>query len=347
MEGKNIILKSNDMFISKRDIKNTSITINIKEENDGISLNMTTKCNDELNPKDGDFITIEFDNGPEIEKSIVILKGKIRKRINVDEFDFYAGLNVQDHLYLNNVFHCYYGNIRYSTKEEKEHLLNKLSKIDKVWNPETKCIENINTFKHGDIVYLHNRIIIIDSLPDEYICLLYPSISNTPLFDGIYAYDFDEKTRYATSEEKEILFKALEKVGKRWNTEKLCIEDISQNKFKPGDKIKVTGFVFESEDCIHNGIVSFAHIGEIYTVSGYDKYIFITVKEAKFYIPQQNAKIIKELKINDLVIAWDDSNNKIIGKLEMIDNLYNYFVGRKWYKYSIKWDGTKEQFDNI
>ena len=42
--------------------------------------------------------------------------------------------------------------------------------------------------------------------------------------------------RLATEEEKQRLFDALKKDGKRWNAEKKCVEDIKEYQFKPLDK---------------------------------------------------------------------------------------------------------------
>ena len=46
-------------------------------------------------------------------------------------------------------------------------------------------------------------------------------------------------TGIANEEYSSKLFSALKNKGKQWNPIKLCIEDISQRKFKPGDKVKL------------------------------------------------------------------------------------------------------------
>lgn len=48
-------------------------------------------------------------------------------------------------------------------------------------------------------------------------------------FDG---YDVIGNFRYATKKEKQLLFDALAKVGKKWNSEKKCIEDLNPKRWR-------------------------------------------------------------------------------------------------------------------
>jgi hypothetical protein len=54
---------------------------------------------------------------------------------------------------------------------------------------------------------------------------------------------YDGIKRHATEEEKQKLLDALAKKGKRWNAEKLCVEDIS-DELKDGDFVVGIGCIF-------------------------------------------------------------------------------------------------------
>lgn len=59
-------------------------------------------------------------------------------------------------------------------------------------------------------------------------------------------------TRLATDEEKQILFAALAKEGKRWNAEKKCMEDLKPKcEFKPFDKVLVKDLIGDNWNIAH------------------------------------------------------------------------------------------------
>ena len=89
-------------------------------------------------------------------------------------------------------------------------------------------------YKDGDFVYEDGRIMIVKSYPNNYHANVLNMYSDSPDYDDTYGLDFSEPTfRYATDEEKQILIDAMKKDGKRWNAEKMVIEDISV--YKDGD----------------------------------------------------------------------------------------------------------------
>ena len=96
------------------------------------------------------------------------------------------------------------------------------------------------TFENGDIIkFGYNRIGILKEICNEfshsdYITLTEESLSYM-LRDGWTNHNM----RLATEEEKNRLFDALKKDGKRWNAEKKCVEDIKEYQFKPFDKVLV------------------------------------------------------------------------------------------------------------
>ena len=81
-------------------------------------------------------------------------------------------------------------------------------------------------FKEGDFVYEDGRTMIVKSYPNNYHANSYPKYSNRVGYNGLYGVDFSSSTfRYATEEEKQLLIDVMKKDGKRWNAEKLEIED--------------------------------------------------------------------------------------------------------------------------
>lgn len=93
-------------------------------------------------------------------------------------------------------------------------------------------------FKRGDFVYEDGRIMIAKNHPNNYYALIYPKLDMKPIYNGRYAptmYLSPLSFRYATEDEKQLLIDAMGKDGKRWNAEKLTVEDITQHKFKDGD----------------------------------------------------------------------------------------------------------------
>jgi hypothetical protein len=95
-------------------------------------------------------------------------------------------------------------------------------------------------YKDGDFVVSESGNILIFRKKDKgmiYDHALFINVSGLHIAQSVPSYS--PIKRYATEEEKQILLDALEKRGKRWNAEKLCIEDIPVRKFKKGDKVRI------------------------------------------------------------------------------------------------------------
>lgn len=96
----------------------------------------------------------------------------------------------------------------------------------------------------------------------------------------------DTGYRYATEEEKQLLFDALAKEGKRWNAEKKRIEDLPRWRAKLGDfyfyvnDMLGVGEHAETKDCIDNSL---------YTSGNYFK-----TREAAERAAEKIRKILKE-----------------------------------------------------
>lgn len=118
-------------------------------------------------------------------------------------------------------------------------------------NLETLEIEKQTEFKDGDIVVLdgdsksHYKTILLyqTNIDDEY--EVYSFLNTGTSYLGLEATLMDDrKARLATDSEKQQLFDALAKEGKRWNQVTKQIEDLPKKcEFKPFDKVLVRDYL--------------------------------------------------------------------------------------------------------
>jgi hypothetical protein len=123
-----------------------------------------------------------------------------------------------------------------ANQEEQQILFDALKKEGYCWNDENKLIERSDSkFKDGDIlsclsfIFIYKKTISRNNVVSD--CYFSRKTGNLRLLNQVTA-GVNEMCNYATEEEKQILFNALEKKGKYWNSEKKCIEN---TKFKNGD----------------------------------------------------------------------------------------------------------------
>ena len=174
---------------------------------------------------------------------------------------------------------------RFATEEEKKILLDALKKDGKKWNAEKLCIEDIPVYKKGDIVtYKYpgsdkQGVLIFNKLGHSSIHF-FAAINRSDIlclndyFGGI---DSIAITGIANEEYSSKLFSALKNKGKQWNPTKLCIEDIQQRKFKPGDKVKLKdGMLDKRGESPYFTAEMDVFIGKVLTVESYTSkgYIF-------------------------------------------------------------------------
>lgn len=120
-------------------------------------------------------------------------------------------------------------------KTIEEHLDGKL-------NLETLEIEKQLEFKDGDIVVYGKSAAICRKIYKHTLCF-YVSLNEMVglLFDD--EVESSEEYRFATEEEKKQFFSALEKEGKRWDSDKKAIVDLKPKvELKPFDKVLVRDF---------------------------------------------------------------------------------------------------------
>lgn len=116
-------------------------------------------------------------------------------------------------------------------------------------NLETLEIEKQPEFKDGDILCViessnnYHYILIYEGQDDEHIYPYVTMLENNSLIiekGSYFTKPKDYSMRYATEEEKQQLFDALEKEGKAWDAEKKQIVDLKPKcEFKPFDKVLV------------------------------------------------------------------------------------------------------------
>lgn len=98
-------------------------------------------------------------------------------------------------------------------------------------------------FKDGDIVFYDNCVGIFKEWADETLFINYtkadidgrhPMLCDRP---NSFGKDIRKESRFATEEEKEKLFEAIESRGFKWNSETRLLEKMEDNTFKNGDII--------------------------------------------------------------------------------------------------------------
>ena len=170
-------------------------------------------------------------------------------------------------------------------------------------------IEFAPKFKEGDFVCEDGRIMIVEKYPSFFKAMIYLPFDDEVYYSGRYGLTFSSPSfRFATEEEKQFLLDALEKDGKKWNAEKLCIEDIPQRKFKPGDKVKLKdGMLDKSEEwpCFVAAMGVF--IGKILTVERYTSkgYIFLNEAYDWAFAEAWLEPYSDEPEVGELAIFWD------------------------------------------
>ena len=170
----------------------------------------------------------------------------------------------------------------------------------------------------------------------------------------------DGDFRLATESEKKELIDALAEVGKRWNAEKKCIEDIPDRKFKAGDKVKIKdGISSKTHEHIHPWftIPMDEFIGKEMTVEKYNRNGFV-VTDAD-YIGYQFSEdwlepYTEEPKKGDLAIFWDNDVYKEYASVRLYDrkgdsvhygSCHYDSCGISW-RNAIKFE-SKEQFEKL
>ena len=170
-------------------------------------------------------------------------------------------------------------------------------------------IEFAPKFKEGDFVYEDRRIMIVEKYPSFFKAMIYLPVDDEVVYNRRYGLPFSSPSfRFATEEEKQFLLDALEKDGKKWNAEKLCIEDIPQRKFKPGDKVKLKdGMLDKRGESPYFVAAMDMFIGKVLTVGSYNSegYIFLNEAEGWEFAEAWLELYSDEPEVGELAIFWD------------------------------------------
>ena len=133
--------------------------------------------------------------------------------------------------------------IRLATEEEKAKLFQAIKDNGYRWDEESKTLEALPTFKDGDIlanddddtVFIYNGMEELSPSPSYYV---YAIAEKNDLFFAINTSTKKYGTRFATEEEKNILFEAIKNNGYRWHEETKKLEKLIEPRFTVGDTIK-------------------------------------------------------------------------------------------------------------
>lgn len=199
--------------------------------------------------------------------------------------------------------------MRFATENEKQELFDAIKANNYKWNPETKTLENLPKFKDGDVIANNTRIVIfhkLDKIPNGirndvvyYHCWYHKEDNNSKFkidFGIGYASDF----RFATDEEKQILFDTIKANGYKWVEETKTLEKLIIPKFKVGDKITYRDIVYTIVGIDGDYYSVKSVIGEIGLLP-------IFSENAYDLIPKKFD--ISSLKPYDKVLVRDDNNS--------------------------------------
>lgn len=115
-------------------------------------------------------------------------------------------------------------------------------KLGGTLNRETLEIEKQYEFKDGDIV-VYGKLVAICRKIYKHTLSFYVTLNEMVGLLFADEVESSEEYRFATEEEKKQLFSALEKEGKRWDSDKKAIVDLKPKvELKPFDKVLVRDF---------------------------------------------------------------------------------------------------------
>jgi hypothetical protein len=216
-------------------------------------------------------------------------------------------------------------------------------------------------YKDGDFLVKEYKdgaqyIFILDYIDDKgliyYHCYYCNRFNATRVKDdfgiGSIGDAYHKRLRYATDSEKELLIAELYKVGKRWNEERKCVEDIPKRKFNVGDKVVLKSGYKKSDGLIYLDVFDL-FIGRKITVAGYTDVENVHFYDCPYIFEEDWLEpYVEELKEGDLAIFWDNVSQRyasvrIFGRLAVCG--YFDITGVRWDN-AIKFE-SKEQYEKL
>lgn len=210
--------------------------------------------------------------------------------------------------------------IKFATEEEKAKLFKSIKDNNYRWNIETKTLEKLSKFKDGDIlaiddtVYIYNGIEELSPYPSHYVYVIADK-------NGLFAINTSTKkygTRFATEEEKNILFEAIKNNGYKWYPDTKSLVKLFKPIFKVGDTIKN-----KTDKLLANRTIK-SYVEDI----GY----FTTINDWVRINDQDNWELVKEpkFKIGDKIKKKDGSDYRL-RTIESINNNYYIIKTPDWF----------------
>ena len=158
---------------------------------------------------------------------------------------------------------------------------------------------------------------------------------------------------FCALDEREKVLSDLASMGKRWNAERLCVEDISNRKFKNGDKVRIKdGVSSKTHGSIHPSFVKSMDkfIGKELTVENCRKSGLVACDG--YYFSEGWLEPYEGLKKGDLAIFWQFDKTQAV--VRFFDNeqgglfqipTYVDNTGH-WWSNAIKFE-SKDQYEKL
>lgn len=236
----------------------------------------------------------------------------------------------------------------------------KIYRLKEIESGVDSLMELVEEYKDGDFLHSdwNGENITIIYRKRNCICLYYHASKSNRI--GL---DFDKEGfwfdggdfRLATESEKKELIDALAEVGKRWNADKKCVEDIPKRKFKAGDKVKIKdGISSETHrdifPCFMRDLDDY--IGQKLVINNVlwhtnGVYLYRVNNSTYGFLEDWLEPYTEELKKGDLAIFWDGFKDDAIIKIYNKKEYGNYYdnSGVPWDN-AIKFE-SKEQYEKV
>jgi hypothetical protein len=306
-----------------------------------------------------DKIVIEFIPEKPKFKRGDILKSTITPKLTVI-FDKTTSTTAFDSIYNNGEASNHYWGLdsfRHATKEEKQEFFDELEVKGKRWNDDKKCIEDIPVYNHGDfLVSKGGYPFILDregrNGKSHYlfaISIYDPDVKSIQDSGGELYCGYLKDASVADQETIKKIHDGLKSIGKRWNADKKCIEDIPKRKFKAGDKVTLKSRCISKTDLEYLPFFD-KYIGERLDVVSYTESGNVQCNNYFIFHEDWLEPCSEEPKKGDWAIFWDNYPlNPLIRLYHAKSHSGNSYIdnfGTAWDN-AVKWDGTKEQFEKI